>query len=219
MTSTRILLCTATKWETEPLVKAFKGNDRVTILKTGIGAVNADMALRNWHHAARPEDRPGIVVSCGLCGALQPGMNTGDIVADLSGAESAWAHAARETAAGLKLGIHFGKIIHSDRVLTTPAEKARLGQEQRASAVDMESAAIRAFARSAAMSALVIRVVLDGINDTLPETMPEGEDFLSLTKYAFTNARRLPRLAAIGVQQRTAMTNLSVFLKAYLEHL
>jgi adenosylhomocysteine nucleosidase len=220
------LLCAATKWEAQPLAKAlrltegapgvFERSDRrVTLLKTGIGPENTTLALRRWRGAGPPAVAAGI--SVGFAGALQPGMRTGDIVCDLRGCDLDVVRKARETAELLGLRIHFGKMLHSDKVLSSPQEKTALGRKERGSAVDMETSAVRDFARSAGISFLCIRVVLDPVHQALPSCLPAGEDFISLARYAVSNARELPLLAALGLKQRAAAAALSLFLRAYLE--
>lgn len=219
------LLCAATKWEARPLAKTlgleetipgvFERKDgNVALLQTGMGREKTAKALREWRAAAKG---CGAVVSTGFCGALQPGMRTGDIVADLGGCDMALVQKARETAERLGLRIHFGKVAHNDAVLSSPARKKELGRTQRASAVDMETSAVRDWALGAGATALCLRVVLDGVDQSLPEALPEGEDFFSLLRYVFGNLGQAPLLVLVGYRQRLASASLCRFLGAYLE--
>jgi adenosylhomocysteine nucleosidase len=214
------LLCAATKWEAEPIAKAlglFRCADgfaagNVALIKTGVGAVRATGALRGI-------DKYEHVMSVGFCGALQPGMQTGDIVIDARGSAAEIPPMARETAAALGLTIHFGKIADSQSVVARPKDKKALGEKLRASAVDMESAAIAAWAENVGAEFLAIRVVLDGMDDRVPTTVPAGEGVASLLKYVRRHAHALPILAATGLRQRRAVAALSKFLAAFLPKL
>lgn len=223
-----ILLCAATRWETFPVVQRlgltpimdnlFLGavkHHPLLLLKTGLGADNTAKALRGFD-STQAFRLLACVISTGFCGALQLGMNSGDILADLQGIDLELAEAARESAAAQKIPIHFGQIAHCDRVLSVPEQKAELGRSQRAGAVDMETSAIRAWAAERGLHALGLRVVLDGLYDSLPGSLPEGEDFPALTRFAFNNLSELPALIALGGKQRKAMANLSHFLELFL---
>lgn len=224
-TSTPLLLCAATRWEAEPLSSRlvlrsagpgrFEGSAAgrpVVLVKTGVGPEAASAAL----DAVMPAENFHCVVSVGFAGALQPGMSSGDLVLDIQGADAELPPAARELAATQGTPLHFGKIIHSDKVLASPAEKRALGQAQRASAVDMETSSIRAWAGRRGTPAMAVRVVLDGVDDRLPSAVPSGEDIVSLTRYAFGNIGELPVMISTGLKQRRAMTNLCRFLEEFL---
>lgn len=219
-TKTSTLLCAATKWEVEPLAKAldlraapkgFEG-DNVTLIKTGIGAANATQALS-------PLPKFDRVLSVGFAGALQPGMATGDLVIDIRGADAELPPMARELAATLNIKLHFGKIVDSPSVIASPQDKRALGQKLRASAVDMESAAISQWAKNKGSEFLAVRAILDGVDDALPSGVPEGEDLASLLRFVRKNARELPLLAATGLRQRRAMQNLLRYLPELLKRI
>ncbi|MEK7858991.1 MAG: hypothetical protein AAB320_07595 [Elusimicrobiota bacterium] len=206
-----VLLCAATRWEAAPLAARLRG--RATVLQTGMGAARTAEAL------SRLEGGFSFVLSTGFAGALQPGMETGDLVLDMQGLDLELVQAARAAAETLKLRFHFGKVVDAETPLSAPEDKARLGRERRASAVDMESAQIRAWAESRGTPFLVARVVLDRVDQRLPSRVPEGEDAWSLLRYAAQNVAELPLLLATGLRQRRAMPNLSAFLDRFLESL
>lgn len=217
MTTATTLLCAATKWEAEPVARAlglerrtdaFFGGGALGLVKTGAGAANVAKALSSLRACS--------VYSVGLCGALQPGMSTGDIVFDVQGAPSDWPPRARELAESLDLKIHFGRIVHSPRVLATPADKAELGARLRAGAVDMETAAIRAWAEARGADCFAIRAVLDGLNEAVPSEIPESETPAALVSYAVRHFASLPLLLATGLKSRKATSNLSRFLREFL---
>jgi len=219
---TPVLITAATKWEAGPLVKALGlaeaapgryegaiGGRPVTLLKTGIGAKNTADALK-----IRPESF-GLAISAGLCGGMLKEAKTGDIVADAREADLDLVKPLRETALKLALPFHFGKILHTNVVLK-PAVKKALGDEHRALACDMETAAVRRWA-GGKTETLAVRVVLDEVHEEIPSEAPEGEDAASLARFALAHASSMPFLIRTGFRSARAMNTLSTFLKAYLE--
>lgn len=212
-----ILLCAATKWEAEPLARALGlartsessfGAGPLTLAKIGAGA----RAAQGLARLAAPE----LVISVGLCGALQPGILTGDIVFDIQGAQSDWPPLAREAAAAAGTAIHFGRLVDSPRVLATREEKARLGESRRAAAVDMETAEIRRWAESRGAQVFAARAALDALDDEVPSELPRAEDAASMARYALSNLFSLPLLLSTGLRSRRAMSALGLFLSEFL---
>lgn len=131
MDSTPTLVCFAVKEE----AKFFKSpNCRVLI--TGMGQKNAIESLQRVLASARP----GLVLTCGFAGGLNPGLSLGDIVFQA------------DDSAGLNeklidLGAQPGVFHCADRVAITVAEKISLRQSTGADVVEMESSALRALCR------------------------------------------------------------------------
>lgn len=102
--------------------------------------------------------RPALVISAGACGALAPQLAEGDLVIPSAvigpgGVRSATAVLPGCPASGILLSVA--------GVLDSPAVKARLWMESGAIAVDMESAAILAWAKTLGVRAAVVRAVSD----------------------------------------------------------
>ncbi|MBI3552444.1 MAG: hypothetical protein HY077_07985 [Elusimicrobia bacterium] len=225
-TAGSLLLCSATRWEAAPLAAGLRlarvragrwegllGERRVVLIQTGVGPVKAGEALDEISETF------GLALSAGFAGALQPGMASGDIVCDIRGSDAALPPLARRIAADRGISIHFGKIAHSERVLCSPEQKRALGAKERASAVDMETQALRAWSDERGLPILPVRVVLDGLEDRLPRAVPAGEDALSLARYVLGNFADLPVMIATGFKQRRAIENLGRFLEALLPSL
>lgn len=221
---TPVLITAATKWEAQPLAKGLGlspsgdgrwegnlGGRRVVLVKTGMGAQKTSAVLAKDFVAGDF----GLVLSAGLCGAMNPDVHLGDVVADPAEVEMDFVRPLRETAKNLGLAFHFGRILHTNVVLK-PEMKRKLGAEQRAVACDMETAAVRRWASPKA-PAIGVRVVLDELDEELPGDAPEGEDAASLAKFALTHAAGLPGMIGVGLRTGRAMKTLSRFLKAYLE--
>ncbi len=207
----RVLVCAATKWEAGPLSRRLSA----VVLRTGMGPQRARAALS----AVPAEDHYDLAVSAGFAGALQPGIAPGDVVMDVREAPAEWPPLSREIAQRLGVRLHFGRIMHSDKVLAAPSAKRCLGEKERACAVDMETEAVRAWARERGAEALAVRVVLDAVDDELPAELPQGEDFPALARYALSRPASLPGLIRLGMRQRRAIAVLGDFLAALLESL
>ena len=221
---TPVLITAATKWEAEPLAKGLGlspagearfegtvGGRQIVLIKTGIGSEKTSAVLQTRFVAGDF----GLALSAGLCGAMQPELKTGDIVADGASVELDYVVPLRETAESLGLRFHFGRLLHTNIVLA-PEAKRKLGAEQRAVACDMETAAVRRWAHPK-LPVIGVRAVFDEIHEEIPADAPAGEDAASLARYALTHAAQLPRLIKIGMRSGRAMKNLTRFLKTYLE--
>lgn len=222
---TPILITAATKWEAKPLANAlgleavaedrFEGvvaGRRVVLLKTGIGAKNATDKLNGLNGNGWL-----LAVSAGLCGSMQKDIRHGDIVADVREVELDFVRLLKETAAETSTPFHFGKILHTNIVLK-PSAKLALGAEHRAAACDMETAAVRRWADNK-IPTIAVRAVLDDVDEEITGAYPEGEDALSLARFARDNVSSLPSLIRTGYRSARAMKSLSRFLTAYLEAL
>lgn len=218
-----ILITAATKWEAEPLARGLGlapegparwagtlGARPLVLLKPGMGAKRTADALA----PLSPADF-SLALSTGLCGALQPGLAPGDLVADPGESELELVTPLRETAKALGLNFHFGRILHTNIVLQ-PAAKRALGAEHRAIACDMETAAVRRWAHGSGLAVIGARAVLDAVDDALPADAPETEDPAALARYALTRATALPGLIRTGWRSARAMKRLARLLDAYL---
>ncbi|WP_329138061.1 1-hydroxy-2-methyl-2-butenyl 4-diphosphate reductase [Streptomyces sp. NBC_01476] len=127
----------------------------VTVLRTGMGPIAADKAVREALHDPALHD--AAVLTTGFCAGLAPGMRPGDVVVSDDGHESA-ALAAALKAAGHT--VHTGTLAESDHVVRG-AERTALAASG-AIAVDMESAAMRRAALAEGVHRIAAaRVVVD----------------------------------------------------------
>jgi nucleoside phosphorylase len=220
--SSPVLLCAATRWEAEPLVSRWNLRETapgrwegmvrdisVLLVKTGVGAGNVREALANL-------SAPRFVVSTGFAGALQDKMYCGDVVMDVRELDLEVPQAARAISAEKKIAVHFGRIAHSDSVVASPAAKKALGDSQRASAVDMESSAIKAWASSKGVPFVTARVVLDAVDERLMAEVPAGETMKELVPFALNHFTDIPLMIKLGLRQGRAMDKLAIFLSELL---
>lgn len=218
-----ILLTAATRFEAQPLARQlglvadgagrFVGSiagRSIVLVVSGIGPVRTAIALERGFSASDF----GLALSVGLCGALQDGLHTGELIADAEDIAPGYVEPLRAAAWTLGLPCHFGRILHTNVVLQ-PADKRALGSAHGALACDMETAAVRRWS-GGATAVLGARVVLDELGQTLPADAPADGDLLDLTRYALSRAGHLPRLLQVGWRSARAMRNLAQVLRLYL---
>jgi adenosylhomocysteine nucleosidase len=115
-----------------------------------------------------------LVISAGVCGALDPAVSCGSLILPETvigsrGERYAVAHHRHHVAALSDRGLRFatGTLATVAEVAATPAAKARLREATGAVAVDMESAPILRAAAEAGCPGLVLRGVSDDAGDSL----------------------------------------------------
>ncbi len=171
MDSMPTLVCFAVKEET----KFFKAAT-CRILITGMGQKNAAENLRQ----ALASARPGLVLTCGFAGGLNPSLAVGDVVFE----------ADDERRAGEKLiaaGAFRAKFHCAEQVAVTAADKRALRESTGADAVEMESGVIRAICREMNIPAATVRVISDAANEELPldfNALMTADDRMNYAKLA-----------------------------------
>jgi hypothetical protein len=169
------------------------GGDVFAIVGGGDSArLEAELETRAKRH-------PGLILSCGIAGALAPSLRPGDIVID--GDPAVVAHL-------LKALPHatIGKVIGSDHMIATAAAKQTLARSKSAVAADMETHVAIAVAQRRALPFGAIRVVSDGADDNLPPAAlvgmrPDGGMALGAVLASLARApRQLPALIRTGRQ-------------------
>jgi adenosylhomocysteine nucleosidase len=109
-----------------------------------------------------------VVLSAGTCGALDPKLDVGDLVVPEAVVDR---RGGRWLAARLGPLARSGTLLSVDDVVATPAEKARLWLEIGAAAVDMESAAVLAWAVERGARGGVVRAVSDDAARAVPPAL------------------------------------------------
>lgn len=146
------------------------------VVRLGPVGPGATLLAERWERLADGLPAP-LVISAGLCGALDPGLATGelvlpDTVITPSGERLAVSAPARgglvARAGGRARG---GVLVTSGEPIATSAAKAALRAATGASAVDMESAAILRQAAVAGWPALVVRGVSDDATRGVPPAL------------------------------------------------
>jgi len=151
------LVCFAVKEEARYFEPVAGRRPQVRSLVTGMGRVNAEKAFRN----ALAEGRPDRVLTCGFAGGLSPDLKFGTVVFDVdsnAGVESVLVGG----------GAVPGRFVCVDEVVATAARKRELRAATGASAVEMESEAIRSVCREQGITSGTVRVILDTADEDLP---------------------------------------------------
>lgn len=164
-----------------PVFEGSGGAVRVLVAPVGL---RAGLLAERWPSLAADVTSP-LVVSAGTCGALAPELAVGDLVLPESVLGPAGerlnvtpgAHAAAVKLAG---GARTGLLLTSADAVGTPEAKAQRWLSTGASAVDMESAAILAWASGQGCPSLVVRAVSDSARQHVPAELiglltPEGK--------------------------------------------
>ena len=178
------------------------GRDLVVVIGGGVAAT-LDRDLDN-----KAALFPGIILSCGIAGALAPSLRPGDVVIDgnvllVERLGQALPHA------------HRGGIVGSDAIAASAAEKRILHERTGAIAVDMESHVAARVALRKGVPFAALRVISDCADDDLPPAAlvgmrPDGGMALGAVLASLArNPRQLPALIRTGRQADQAFRSLA----------
>lgn len=154
------------------------------------------------------ENRPGIVLSCGIAGGLARSLQSGDLVVD--GDAALVAKLRRDLPEAI-----CGKVVGSAAIVATAMEKRGLARHSGGMAVDMESQVARDVAQRSRLPFAAIRVIADRADDDLPPAALAGmraDGGVALGAVLASIARRplqLPALVQTGRQADRALRTLS----------
>ncbi len=193
------LVCFAVPQEAKAFQELIRGRADVRVLITGMGARNAERAVREVLRDVRPTR----VFSCGFAGALNPELVIGDVVCP------------REAAvAGAKPVLFFC----APRVAVTVAEKSALRAQTGADVVEMESAIIARVCRESSVECVTLRAISDTAHEDLPldfNTLMTAEEELSPLKLALAVLKapqKIPPLIRLGKNSALAAGRLAEVL-------
>ena len=205
------LVCFAVKEEAKPFERRMAGREDIQVLVTGMGRRNAENAIRT----ALERERPGLVLSCGFAGALNPALARGSVVFA--------AEPESKVAAGLRsAGAQPGRFHCADKVASTSREKRALRESTGADAVEMESQVICSVCRGKAIPSATVRVVLDTVEEDLPldfNQLMTADERLDGAKLALALVKapgKIPALVRLQRESGEAAKLLSDVLTAFL---
>jgi adenosylhomocysteine nucleosidase len=192
---------------------AVVGGKDIAVVGHGIGERRATETARRAFDLM-----PGaeLVIGTGVVGALANGLKPGDLIladrilasrADGEGADQVTAFAGerldsiRRSLNAARINHSTGAILTTSRVLTV-AEKHRANESTRASAVDMESAALAVEAAARGLPFIVLRAVLDEVDDEVAGAEAMADELgnvkpLAATAYLVRNpgtVLKIPRM-------------------------
>ena len=137
------------------------GNGMLELAAVGLRAARLAERAVNW----RARD---LVISAGVCGALAPALSVGALVVPTVVLGPDGGRWPTSRVPGLAAN---GALLTVGDVVESAAQKARLWMESGALAVDMESAAILAWARERGTPAAVVRAVADDAERGIPAAL------------------------------------------------
>ena len=200
-------------------------NDRLLVI-SGMGGVAAAQAARALVAAGARG-----LLSFGLAGALDPGLQAGAVLlppavtdgaGEVHSTHAPWRErlAALQAARADRHGIIVeGALLSVERPLTTSASKSQARARTGAVAVDMESFAIAQVALELGVKFAVARVVVDTAADNLPGTVlqatdPRGAvDYRRLVSGLLRRPSELPELLRLAQRYRVALRSLQVLAR------
>jgi nucleoside phosphorylase len=188
--------------------RGWLGADHVIARATGVGSGAARVIAA---------DHPRLVISCGLAGALEPSLATGDLVVasavrdecgDSIPASATIVRAARDALAITGRAVE-GELVCATRVAATLDDKRALARPGRL-AVDVESWPCARAAQRAGIPWLALRVVVDPFHVDLPAFTREVRASYTgaAVRHALSGPRAALELARLAVRTRTALRSL-----------
>ncbi len=201
------------------------------VCQTGIGREAAQVAA----DAALARFSPTVVLSVGLAGGLEPGIEVGDVVIcthvdheshrHADSAQSIYAdrtllNAALQTAETSDLAVRTGTSLTVDEAAWGPAEKAAHHAWKSHDIVEMESFWIAAAASKRGLPFAAVRAISDASADTLPNIgamRPDGTlDQEKVLAFLREHPENGAQLSAIAQNSRLALGNLGTFLATFV---
>lgn len=150
------------------VVQGFLGKRPIAVMLCGVGA---EAAMRGTA-ALLAGHAPRWVISAGFAGGLQPQIKRGDLVLATALQDLAGQQLAIDFKGSLPppkgLMIHQGKLLTSDRILASAAEKQATGQATGALAVEMETITVAQVCANAGQRFLSLRVISDAMDEEVP---------------------------------------------------
>lgn len=139
---------------------------RIATVESGLGYARARRAAT----ALVETHTPKWLLSCGFAGALQDGMQVGNIVmvnsiVDQHGHEMNFDLKVAANEAG---GLYVGRLLTADQMIRTVVEKKALAEKHAAIAIDMETLAVAQVAKEHKIGFMAIRVISDDLSADLP---------------------------------------------------
>ena len=185
------------------------GRDVFVVIGGGVAA-SLDRDLDD-----KAERFPGIILSCGIAGALALSLRSGDVVIDGDAVVA-------ERLAEAVPHAHRGGIVGNDAIAATAREKRLLSERTGALAVDMESHVAARVAVRKGLPFAALRVISDRAEDDLPPAAlvgmrPDGGMALGAVLASLARApRQLPPLIRTGRQADQAFRGLETAFEAII---
>jgi adenosylhomocysteine nucleosidase len=147
----------------------------VLVLETGTGAAATERALE-WVLGGQVLGtvpyRPKVILSAGFAGALKPELRVGDVVlatdvTDTQGNSWAAPWPGELPPGEWRPHLHRGRLLTVPEIIGSTEDKRKLGERDRASALDMESATVARLCKRHGAPFGCVRVVSDDLETPL----------------------------------------------------
>ena len=220
------------RWERLPsqsefsLYRGVVGGTDIILSVSGMGRGAAESAteelLQRFH--------PGAVLSIGFAGGLVSHLAPGGLIlaeeivrANASGGDrlrpdAALQHLARNALTKVQAPHVCGRLLTATEVVASPGDKARLGAETAALAVDMESAWVGEVCRQHDTPFLAARAVVDAAGDALPLFLggvtAGGSEWRRMAPL-LARPWLLPRLLRLARAAARARASITAFVAAF----
>lgn len=196
------LICFAVPSESQALRIA---RPDLKILHTGMGHENAAQAVE---HYLETNDRPGMIISAGFAGGLNPRIKTGEVLIDATHAPplSPYVDSNREA---------IGSFLCLKRIADTAVEKEQIWRNTKKDAVEMESGVILKIADEHHIPFATIRVISDAADEDLPinfNHLMTSDMRIHFPKLLWTLARKpstIPKLIRFNKSIQRSAKNLA----------
>lgn len=145
------------------------GNPHLSLLETGEGPENCELALRRrLDHIA-----PRVVLGIGVAGALSESLSVGDmvLVSRVEGVDARPSLALLSTAESIPLGLKSGVSVTVNDIVCEAAGKRRLASALAPGdlgIVDMESSALARVCGESSVPFVIVRAVSDLVDEDMP---------------------------------------------------
>ena len=219
----------AVRREVEQLQRAGEAAPPVEVQALGVGPNRAAAAMTQLLARRRPA-RPDAALLLGVAGALQPGMETGQLAlpgryaveapdapdAAALAPDAALLQRAEAAAAAVYLPANSAASVTVGHLVTRAEERERLRRQHAAASVNMEDYTVAAAARQAGVPFVAARVILDTAEQRLPEYLPELSQG-NVATGVLLRPWRIPALWGLRGQLKVCQAVLARFARAYLE--
>lgn len=205
------LVCFAVSQEAKAFQRMVRGRSGVLVQLTGMGARNAEQAIR----AVLRTVQPIRVFTCGFAGALNPDLNIGDVVFTTRVPPSM---AQRLQSAGARQAAFTG----TELVVTTAVQKRALYEQADADVVEMESATIERVCRETGIECITVRAISDTAHEDLPldfnklMTTDQKLDPAKLALEILRRPQKIPALLRLGKNSSIAAEQIAKVLIAVI---
>lgn len=187
------LVCFALKEEAGAFQKLAVGESNVSILITGVGRRNAELAINAGLKACAPR----LVLTCGFAGALNPVLAAGDVIFSTN---DTGLHGQL-----VKAGAKTATFFCATTIAISATEKQELRRTTGADAVEMESEAIQHICRERGIPCATVRAISDIAGEDLPldfNGLSHEDLSLSYGKLALAVAKSPGKIPALLRLQR-----------------